>query len=320
MLSTGNPSRHPGNRNNADTPKDPNVLKAELLLLVVVCIWAIHYPIAKYALSGMNIFVFNSMRYIVATIVAWILFAARSRWVPVTDWKPVIIAGIVASVIYQITFIIGLNLTTAGNAAVLLATSPLWTIFFHAKIHREHISVPVWLGMLFSLSGVVLIIIGSGKKMELGGNELTGDLVSLAAAALWGLNSNLQKPLLVRHSAMQLTLIMVSIGAVGLTLAAVPVFPSISWQTIPWMIYGAAVLSGAFSIGIANMFWSYGIQRLGPGRTANFYNLVPILAFILAFVILKEVVLMIQVVGAIITVLGVGIVRKLQARQVAGGK
>ena len=286
--------------------------RAEVLLLVVVVIWAANYPLAKFALTFLHPFVFNAIRYVVAASV--LLFGARigSWWAPVkkSDWPGLLRAGVVASVLYQVLFIIGLSMTTAGNSAIILSTSPLWTIFLTARMHKEKIARVMWLGMLISLAGIALIIVGSGKKLGLGSQELTGDLIVLAAAALWGLNTTLQKPLLHTYSAQQLSLILISIGALGLTAAGIPAILQTDWQSVHWIAVAAAIVSGAFSIGIGSVMWSYGVKHLGPGRTANFNNLIPVLAFILSYFTLNEQLLPIQIAGACITVIGVWIARR----------
>lgn len=287
-------------------------LKAELLLFAMTIVWAINYSVAKYGLTGIDIFVFNSIRYVVATATIILMMLPRWEWRPIArrDVPQLLQAGVIASVIYQVAFVVSLNLTTAGNSAVLLSTSPLWTVFLHARMHREKIRLMMWLGMLLSFAGVIMIVIGSGTKMVLGGHELIGDIVCLAAAALWGLSTNLQTPLLTRYSPMQLALIMIATGAVGLTFIAIPPMTSIHWATIHWSFYAATVASGIFSIGIANVVWSYGIRQLGPGRTANFNNLVPVMAFAFSYYFLHDVILPIQIAGAAITIIGVWIVRQ----------
>ena len=99
---------------------------AELLLIVVVVIWAANYPIAKWAIAGLNVFVFNGIRYIVAAAGVLLFFRLRHAWTPITrkDWPALLRAGFIANVLYQMAFIVGLSLTTAGNSAVLLSTSP----------------------------------------------------------------------------------------------------------------------------------------------------------------------------------------------------
>ncbi|MFI5251482.1 MAG: DMT family transporter [Bacteroidota bacterium] len=292
-------------------PDRSTELKAELLLLITVLVWAANYPLAKYCINGMNIFIFNAIRYFMASLVLIILFLWRSTWISIlkADRKRLLEAGIVAHIIYQIAFIVGLNMTTAGNSAVLLSTSPLWTVVLHSRLHKESVRPKVWAGMLISFVGVVMIVIGSGKKFTIGGTELIGDIIALAAAVLWAWNTNLQKPLVAKYSALQLSMLMVSMGGIGLTAMAIPAAMEIQWSAVHWTLYAGAIASGLFSIGIGNAIWSYGVKHLGPGRTGGFGNLIPVVAFVLSYFTLHESVLPIQMVGAGITVLGVWIVR-----------
>jgi len=286
--------------------------RTELLVLGVIIIWAGNFPVAKWGLRGIDPLIFNAIRYVIATSLLLVIYFSRSSWTPVhrTDWPKIIGIGFLANVVYQMAFIFGLHLTTAGNSAVLLSTAPLWTVFISARLHKERIRPIMWAGMFVSFCGVVMIIIGSGKKLELGSSALFGDLITVTAAFLWGLNTNLQKPLLVRYSPLQLTLIMIAVGAVGLSLSAGPVMWSFGWSSVDWTYYAAAIISGALSIAIANVFWSVGVKRLGPSRTANFGNLVPVLAFVASFLVLKEDILLIQVVGAAVTISGVWLARR----------
>jgi drug/metabolite transporter (DMT)-like permease len=164
--------------------------------------------------------------------------------------------------------------------------------------------------MAISLCGVAMIIIRSGKQLEFGGNALIGDIVTLTAAMIWGLNTNLQKPLLARYSVLQVATSMMIVGGIGLSLAAIPSAMKLDWGSIDWRHYAAAIASGAFSIGIANAIWSNGVKRLGPGRTANFNNLVPVLAFIISYFTLHEPISVIQIVGVTITMAGVWVARR----------
>lgn len=295
-----------------DTSEPGGDRGVEALLLVAVTIWAANYPVAKYGLTGLDVFVFNSIRYVVAAALLVGIFVARFRWVPVTpdDWWKIIGAGFLANVVYQIAFITGLSLTTAGNSAVLLSTSPLWTVFLNARLHRERIARSMWLGMAVSLTGVAMIIVGSGKKLEFGSKALYGDVICLAAAALWGLNTNLQKPLLQRYPAMHLTLLMTAVGAAGLTLVAIPSFARLVWATPHWTYYAAAVSSGLLSIAVAGVFWLEGVKRFGPSRVVNFSNLVPVLAFVISYLLLDEQVFIIQIAGAVVTVFGIWVARR----------
>ena len=284
----------------------------ELLLLFVVIIWAANYPLAKYAIAKIHPFVFNSIRYVTASALIAIFFFHQAKWQPIRkgDGMKLLRIGIIASVAYQVAFIIGLQYSTAGNVAIIIATSPLWTLFISAKLHREKIPAFVLIGMIVSCLGVILIILGSGKKIEIGSVTLIGNIITCIAAMLWGLNTSLQQSLLSRYSASQLQLIMLTIGGVGLTAIASPYLLTFEWETIGWTYYAAAIASGALSIALSNLIWSYAVKIIGPGKTANFNNLVPVVAFILSYVTLHEELLFIQVGGAFVTLVGVWFVRR----------
>jgi drug/metabolite transporter (DMT)-like permease len=294
------------------TEPAPQRLKAELWLFVVIFVWAANYPLAKYALGGMDPFLFNAIRYCVAALVVWSLMLFQRPSVPVAaaDRQKLLRAGIVASILYQVLFIVGLTHATAGNAAVILSTSPLWTVFIQARLHREKIPRAMLTGMILSLGGVALIILGGGTSFGFGSGEFMGDIILFGAAILWGLNSNLQKPLLKTYSAVQLSLIFLSIGAIGLSAIALPVLAFSGTARTGWEYLWAAVLSGAVSIGIGNVIWSFGVKVLGPGKTANFNNLVPVIAFVLSYMTLHETLTPVQLAGAGVTVLGVWIARR----------
>ena len=85
---------------------------------------------------------------------------SRSRWKPVdkADWKRIMMTAVVSNIIYQMTFIFGLSLTSAGNSAVILSTAPLWIVFISSWMHKEQIRPSVWTGMVVSLMGLGLLL------------------------------------------------------------------------------------------------------------------------------------------------------------------
>ena len=295
--------------------KDPQPSKErspEALLLVVIVIWASNFPIAKYGIRGLDVFLFNAIRFVVAFLIFIALFRVFGGWrtVEKKDWRSMVGVGFLAHVVYQLAFIFGLKYTTAGNSALLLCTSPLWTAYFNARLYHEVIKRQMWMGMAFSLAGIVFIIIGSGREIEFGSSAIWGDLLSLVAAMLWGLSTNLQKPILLKYSSMQMTVVMVGVGAVAHTFIALPDALSLPWGSIDPLYFVAGIVSGALTIGAANVLWSYGVKRLGPSRTANFSNLVPVLAFIFSYLTLNEPISSLQVFGGAITISGIWIARR----------
>src|SRR5918992_770684 len=103
-----------------------------------VTLWGGIYPGAKLGLREMPVLSFTSLRILLAVVV---LFAV-SRSVqpfrfPWTLWQPLLQAGL-AQTVLQFLLIAGLQRTTAGNSAILLATAPLLTAGWLAFTRREH--------------------------------------------------------------------------------------------------------------------------------------------------------------------------------------
>jgi drug/metabolite transporter (DMT)-like permease len=291
---------------------DRSTRSTESLLLVVVVIWAANSPLVKFGISGMEIPIFNSIRFLIAAATLIAINVTRSGWrhVTQTDWWKLIGLGVIAHVLYQFAYLYGLKNTTVGNSAIILSTSPLWTVFLNSIIYKERVPSQAWSGTSVSLLGIILIVIGTGSTVSLGGDALLGGGLSLAASLLWALSTILQTSFLKTYSATQLSVVMVSVGAFVWTLLAIPSAHDFQWGTITTGYFAAAIGSGTLSTGASNVLWARGIKNLGPRRTANFNNLVPILAFVFAYLALGEEIYPLQIVGAGITLVGVWIARR----------
>ncbi len=73
--------------------------RVELLLLAVVSIWALNAPFVKYGLGGLDIWVFNGIRFTVASLLLLGIFLWRNTWVPVirSDWPKLIGLGLLGN-------------------------------------------------------------------------------------------------------------------------------------------------------------------------------------------------------------------------------
>lgn len=295
-----------------ETSPDRSARSTESLLLVVVLIWAANAPVVKFGILGMDVVVFNSIRFLIAAAILLSIHRVRSEWLSVsrTDWPKLVGLGLIAHVLYQFAYLYGLKNTTVGNSAIILSTSPLWTVFLNSAIHKERVPRQAWSGTGVSLLGIILIVIGTGSTVSFGGDAVLGDVLSLGAALMWALSTTLQKSFLKTYSASQLASIMVSVGAIAWTLLAIPSSFDLRWSGIGMGYYFAAVGSGALSTGASNVLWARGIKKLGPRRTANFNNLVPILAFVFAYLFLGETIYPLQILGAGVTLVGVYLARR----------
>lgn len=87
--------------------KNTTERKTELSLLLVAFIWAANYPVIKFGILGLDVFVFNAIRFVTAGALLSLLFITKMQWQKFEpkDWFKLIGIGIIANVLYQVAFI-----------------------------------------------------------------------------------------------------------------------------------------------------------------------------------------------------------------------
>ena len=104
-------------------------LGAEVGLVLLTLIWGVNFAVIKVALDTFEPLAFNALRFPIAAFVLWIGLRSQGPvpLPPREDLPRLILLGFLGNVVYQIFFIIGIDLTLAGNASLMLATVPVWT-------------------------------------------------------------------------------------------------------------------------------------------------------------------------------------------------
>ncbi|MDH3224923.1 MAG: DMT family transporter, partial [Gemmatimonadota bacterium] len=108
-------------------PPQSQATRAALGLIAVVLIWGINFSVVKDALRIVDPLVFNAVRFLLAGAALAVLHTARGR-VDRGDLPALVGLGVCGHTAYQAGFIFGLDRTLAGNAAVILAAAPIWTL------------------------------------------------------------------------------------------------------------------------------------------------------------------------------------------------
>ena len=60
------------------------------------------------------------------------------------------------------------------------------------------------------------------------------------------------------------------------------------WSAVPLAGWAAVFYSGVFALVIAYFFWYRGVRVIGPTRTAMYTNLQPVIAVLVAWMMLGE--------------------------------
>ena len=283
---------------------------ADLLLLLMTLIWGINYTVLKRSLADFQPLAFNSLRFVVASglTIVFTVLTGRNFKLERGDLPRVWLLGLLANTVYQSIFIIGVAHTSAGNAALILATTPLFTALIGRLRGDEHFTGAGVLGLLLAFAGMAAIILSGPKGGSLG-DDLLGDSLMVACTICWSVYSSFTKGYVHKYGALKTTTIMMMTGTPVLLLVSSGSLATQNWHVIRPSTWAGLFFSGAFAIGLAYIIWNNGVHKIGSTRTALYSNITPIIALIVAWVVLSEVPTWGQLGGAAIIFIAIYLVR-----------
>ena len=275
-------------------------LSTDLGLLALTVIWGVNFSVLKVVLGELDPLALNALRFPLAAAALWLLVRALPgpRWPDRQDVPRLIALGFLGNVVYQLCFIVGIDWTLAGNASLLLATTPVWTLLLSRAAGHERPSTIVVTGVVGTLVGLVLVVVGRGEQVDIGAAGIRGDGLIILASMLWSVYTVGGRKPIAKYGSLRVTAWTLWVGTPILVLAGLPSLADTDLTAVSGSAWAGVVYSGLFAIGIAYLLWYRGVQRLGNNRTAVYSNLVPVAALITAWLWLGEVPTWLQLLGA----------------------
>jgi drug/metabolite transporter (DMT)-like permease len=286
----------------------------EVAVLGVMVVWAANFIVVKDAIGFMPPVGFTFLRYALAAaalmaILRW--SEGAIRWPRPGAWRIILLGGLGFG-LYQILWTVGLQTIPAGDSALLIAATPVFTAVIAVLIGTDSLDPRKAIGVGMSFVGVALVV-AAGVGIELSGSPV-GFALTLGAAFCWATYTAFGAKVLRRHSPLVLTtwatlggtLVLAPIGIAQLL---VPGAVDVEAAGGPLPIILAVAYSGLLAAALANIIVFQGVHLLGPTRITTIQSLVPAMAVVLAFLILGEPIRIGQVVGGAIIVGGVALTR-----------
>lgn len=287
----------------------PGLGSTDLLLVSMALIWSINYSVIKYGTRFVEPLAYNAVRIALGAFAAICALAIwRKRDEAVTRHRTqLFLLGMLGNGLYQFFFIQGLARTRVATTVLLMASTPAVIALVGRARGVEHFTSRGWLGIGLQLSGVGILLIGTGAGA--GTDSTLGALTILAAVCSWALFAVMLKPISADVQWLEVTAYTLAGGAVvSLTLGASAIMRS-AWTAAPLAIWPAIAYSGIGALLVATAFWYVGLRRLGPTRTSMYSNLQPLFAMTIAWLALGEVPTQWQVIGALLIMSGLLLAR-----------
>lgn len=267
---------------------------------------------AKLGVTAVPPLELSTMRFAIASVVLLVACAVTRTPLPLARWRPVAAAAACGVLLFNSLAFVGLSFTPASDSALIIPTTiPLATALFATLIH-ERLTARRIFGFAIASAGAGLVIVG-GQDASVGDPalRLRGDLMELGAAAAWGASLTIGAVVLRKETVLGYVTLMVVIGtAMLLPLGALQqAYRDVpSWTAETWL---AAGFLGVCSTAIAFVLFLWAVHRFGPSLAAMVTFLTPIATLVLAFLILAERPVWVQLVGGVVIVIGV----RVAARQ-----
>ena len=272
-------------------------------LAAIWLIWGLNWVVMKSANTYFPPILFVAWRFGSGALI--LLAVAYWRKIPLPDAKflPwIILTGLLQLTLNNVTAQVGMQSISAGMAAVLNYTAPLWTaILAHFALNERLTRV--------KLFGVLLAIVGLYVLMGLQGVEdLTSAFIIISGAVCMACSNIVVKLRLTKCDMVQLTTWQMVFGAAALIIY-VTLFPQgdVNW-CLPAVL--CVLYNGVLASALAFFLWNYVLSHIGAS-TASIATLVaPVVGVLGGVAILGEPFTAYIVLGIVLIFAGILIVVK----------
>lgn len=247
-------------------------------------LWSTGFLFGKIALRSMDSTHMVFYRFLFACI--GFLPVLRIPHFNRREWTQLLIASLLGVPIQFLTQFYGLSLTTVSHAALMVGTMPGILALGATVFAGERLPKIGWVALLGSSAGVGLIVLsgtpGSGHHATGSVPSLTGDLLivlSLCISLGWLL---LNKSLVRKHSALQVTAwglicgtVMLVVWVYARNLMLHQALPPI--HGVPAIAWWSLIASGVLCTAATSLLWNWGMRHVPASRAGVFLNIEPAL-------------------------------------------
>lgn len=294
---------------------------AWVMLLALSAIWGGSFVFTEIALSGLPVLTIVALRVSIGTATLWLVVAALRQRVPrsATVWAAFAVMGLFNNAVPFTLIVWGQTATTAGLAAVLNATTPLFTgIVAGVFLADERLDAGKAVGLIFGLAGVVVIV--GPEALGLVGADIGAEFAILGAAFSYAVSSVFAR----RFKRLGVAPVMI---AAGQTLASTLVLAPLALIVdrpfalpAPGLGVWAAVLAIAVvGTGLAYILYFAILARSGATNVVLVTVLVPVFAVVVGAAFLAEPFSGRELGGMVLIALGLSVIDgRLWRRSAAG--
>lgn len=275
-------------------------IKPYLAISYTLVFWGISFISTKICLQAFSVYALIFGRFAIAAI---ILMLVKRKLEPEQrllkhDLPRVLIAGLIGFTGYYVFEAVGVDLTGASMASILLSLVPIFCMLIDTIILKQRFTLIKAAAVAFSVVGVVMIV----GLSEIQINPWGCGAMILSGLG-WLLYNYQAKPLYSRYTGLDITTYLSAcIAGVTLPLALIfpPDFSLFTGEIIINFLFLAVLVSAT-----ANLTYMYALKSIPILTVTILVNFVPVVTIIFSALVLGETFTAFQLLGAALVIASV---------------
>lgn len=282
---------------------EENKLKWGLLLLLG-SVWGSSFILMQFGLKGLTPIQLGALRILFAGFFLLLIGFKQLAKIPLYKWKYIGITAICGTFFPVFLFATALTKIDGSVSSILNSLTPISTLLVGMLVFRISVQRRQVFGVLLGFLGCLLLVLFSENQNNT--ENYLYALLILAASFLYGINVNFIKTYLS-----DLNPITISVG--NFTLMFIPAliilfstgfFSNIEDVQVTNSLKSVAIL-GIVGTGLSNILFFKLIQMSSPVFASSVTYIIPVVATLLGFVFMNEILNLAQTSGALIVLIGV---------------
>lgn len=283
--------------------------------IFAVLVWGASFIATKVALRDVSPVTVVWLRFAIGVLILGGAVLARRQfaWPAPKELGYFALLGFLGITFHQWLQSTGLQTSQASTTAWIVATTPIFMALLGWLVLREKISLRQALGIALATGGVLLVVTGGDlASLAKGQFGASGDILILISSLNWAVFSALSRRGLQRHPATRMMFFVMLIGWLFTSLLFFASPGAGGPEEIAFLTrqgWLGVLFLGVFCSGLAYIFWYDALQALPASQVGAFLYLEPLVAMLVAAIVLGEPLLVASIAGGGLILGGVWLVQ-----------
>lgn len=261
-----------------------------LLLTLTMLMWSANGIAGRVAIGEVSPMVIVTLRWLISCslLFAFAFSRIREDWLVLKNHIVRLVLGAIFGFTgFNALFYLSAHHTSAVNMTILQGSLPIFVLMGAALFQRTPLTLLQAIGIPFTLAGVIAVASQGQLDVLLAFNFNIGDIGLVIACLSYAIYT-----LMLRNRPKVSGIGFFAIVAMAAFITSLPLLGlemalgEAQWPTVEgWMIVAFIGICPSL---LAQLFFLKAVELIGPGRAANFTNLVPIFGPLLAIILLGE--------------------------------